>query len=201
MTIRDLGAFALELYKSGRIEGDYKLSEEHFSHLILLSYNNIIEQKKINRLPMSQSMAEPKEFEIDDAKVILPKDFTSSTIKNILLIDKKGDIMCDFVSPIQSNQINLVCDSFSTYSYVTQNEIGFLNLPTDARKALVYIGGGSSIDDEISMDVAFMALNESFKLVTMATPNRNDAANNMNGQEDYIREQLQKMENNPNNIN
>ncbi len=201
MKIFQLAKLTLELHKEGVIRTDYGLEIEHVTAIILLARGYLIEQKKINKTAYSQVAPASTTIDIVGSKAMFPIGFDSSTVNGILLVNTNDDIMCDNVSMLNQQQKNLVCDSIYIYYIVTQKGIEFINLPMDATKVNVLQSSSSTEDDEVSLDIAYLIMQETFKLLRVAETDKKDSSINMNSTSDLVKEQLRSLQNNPNNIN
>lgn len=201
-TVAQLGELIQRLVENGIIRSDTNLNVDDYSDLVLAARDYLLYQRKVNNLGLvnSQVVSKPKDYPIKDGKVIWESGFCIQGIDGAILLNAGGEEMCDLINPISPSSSALICDSIFSYYIPNTEYCSFKNLPRKAKQLRVFSIAGSSMDDVVSEDLAFMIIQQVFKLGQSSDAQKTDSSADGNNLTDDIKSQIRQLINQPNAI-
>lgn len=203
MTIFQIGELLQNFVKNGVVRGRDTLSREDYMDLVIIARDHILfGLTKGGQLVNSdiQISAQERDLPIDNGAVALPSKFNIQGITGMKFLTKADEEIDDMIIPVDAGESNSIVDRLFTYALLTQNSIKFRNKPQNAKKIRLWSMAGSSPDDEVSGDVAFLIFKEVMKLGQMSEEKRKDTSADGNRFDDYLANQIRQFQNAPNNI-
>ncbi len=201
-TIAQLGELIQRLVENGVIRSDTNLNVDDYSDLVLAARDYLLYQRKVNNMDLvnGQVVSAPKDYPIKDGKVTWEKGFCVQGIDGAILLNSGGEEMCDLINPIAPSASALICDSIFSYYIPNTEYCTFKNLPRKAKKLRIFTIAGSSVDDVVSEDLAFMIIQQVFKLGQASDAQKTDSSADGNNLTDDMKAQIRQLINQPNAI-
>lgn len=201
-TIAQLGELIQRLVENGVIRSDTNLNVDDYSDLVLAARDYLLYQRKVNNLNLvnGQVVSKPKDYPIKDGKVMWEDGFCVQGIDGAVLLDAGGNEMPDLINPISPSTSALIYDSIFSYYIPNTEYCSFKNLPRKAKKLRVFSVAGSSVDDVVSEDLAFMIIQQVFKLGQASDAKKTDSSADGNNWTDDMKAQVRQLINQPNAI-
>lgn len=200
-TVRQLGELIQILVENGVINSNTNLTSDDYVHLVFSARDYLLYQRKINNLTLtnSQVVQVPKAIKIINGRATFEENFNVQGIDGAVLLDKGGHKMNEAIYPLSQSAEQLV-DNIFPYYLLSQSYTEFKNLPHGADKIQFYTVAGSSEDDIISEDMAFMIIQQVMKLGQMSETAKVDTSHDGNNQDDALRAQVRQLINTPNTV-
>lgn len=201
-TVEQLGELIQRLVENGVIRSDTKLDRDDYTHLVFSARDYLLYQRKVNNLTLtnSQVVAEPKDYKIDNGKAYWEEGFCIQGIDSAVLLNSGDEEMDDLLLPMAASGKRLVADSIFSYYLINTKYAEFINLPRNSKKIRVYSIAGSSPDDVVSEDIAFMIIQQVMKLGQMSDTAKTDTSADGNNFSDDMKNQIRQLINQPNTI-
>lgn len=201
-TVRQLGELIQILVENGVINSNTNLTSDDYVHLVFSARDYLLYQRKLNNLTLtnSQVVQVPKDYAIKDNKIVFEDNFNVQGIDGGVLLDAGGHEMDDMIMPLSHSSSTLVSNSIFSYYLINQDFITFKNLPSNAKKMRLFTIAGSSEDDIVSEDMAFMIIQQVMKLGQMSETAKIDTSQDGNNQDDALRAQVRQLINTPNQV-
>jgi len=155
MTIIQGAELIQQLVKNGVIRGKDTLTREVYVYLVTTARDYILFQKKQGGDILTTNasvVTQPKEYQIQNNTVILPKGYNIQGITSLELLTKGGNYLDHSIFPLYAGAKNIV-DNMFTYYIPLAGSIEFKNLPFNAGKVRIYSVAGSDINDNVSNDI------------------------------------------------
>jgi hypothetical protein len=203
MTIAQIGELLQRFVKNGVVRGQDTLEAEDYQDLAILARDYVIFEMRRGGASISsdtQVSTDPKYFEIKTKQVVLPKGYSVQGIRGMLFASSNKEEMDDAILPVDGGEKMSISDDIFTYAFITQNLITFRNLPQGAKYLVLYNIAGSSPDDDLPSDVAFLIFKECMKLGQISEEKRKDTSADRNNFDDYLQNQIKQFINAPNKI-
>lgn len=198
-TIGQLGELIQRLVENGVINSNTNLTSQDYTDLVFSARDYILYQRKVGNLTLtnSQVVQVPKEYDIKNGKAILEENFNIQGIDGAVLIDLSGYEMEDMIMPLSPSASHLISNSIFTYYLPNQSFIEFKNLPKNAKKIKLFTIAGSSEDDIVSEDIAFLIIQQVMKIGQLSEASKLDSSADGNNNEDAIKNQIRQLINQP----
>lgn len=204
MTIGAIAELIQQLVKNGVVRGRDTLDIAYYESLVITARDYLLfsntRDKVAEMFTRFKVSAPPQDYEIKGGVVELEEGFNIQGINGVAGLSKSKEVVCKLMMPISSGEQYLVCDTMFTYYIPTQSQITFVNLPQKAKYLRVHSIAGSRLTDEVSNDLAFVIIQQVFKLGQMSEEKRKDTSADGNGFDDYLQNQIRQFSNSPNNI-
>lgn len=201
-SVEQLGELIQRLVENGVIRSDSNLTIDDYTDLVMSARDYLLYQRKVNNMELvnGQVVSVPKDYKIVSGKVTLEEGFCVQGIDGAVLLDGGDNEMCDLITPIAPSASALICDSIFTYYMPNTDYITFKNLPRNAKKIRLFTIAGSSKDDVVSEDIAFMIIQQVFKLGQASDAQKVDTSSDGNNLSDEMKNQIRQLINQPNQI-
>lgn len=201
-TVEQLGELIQRLVENGVVRSDTKLDIDDYTHLVFSARDYLLYQRKIGGMTVtnSQVMSAPKIYAIKNSKVELEEGFCVQGIDGAILLDASEGEIDELLVPASPSKKLLLSKTLFTYYLPNTDYIEFVNLPKNARKLKLFTIAGSSAQDVVSEDIAFMIIQQVMKLGQMSEQVRTDTSADGNNFDDYLKNQIRQFMNAPNNI-
>lgn len=201
-SVEQLGELIQRLVENGIIVGDPNLTVDDYTHLVFSARDYLLYQRKATGMELTNShvMNEPKDYKILAGKVVLEKGFCVQGIDGVVLLDAGENELPDLIMPMSPSGISLIANSIFCYYLPNTTYISFKNIPSGAKKLRIYTIAGSSPDDIVSEDLAWMIIQQIFKLGQLAKATKADTSADGNNTDDGLKEQIRQLMNTQNNV-
>jgi hypothetical protein len=164
MTFRQIGEMILKFSSNGDIRGSNNMNGIDYANYAILASDSLISRGKVQQSMISVNSPKPIDIDIVNDTFILPKSINVTNIDAIKIIDEKGNPICDTISKINPIQSSNVCNMPFKYFYVSGNEGTLINKPNNAKMVRVFQYSGSTLDSEVSNEIAYMIVVDAIKL-------------------------------------
>ena len=190
MTLKGLAELALNLIKGGFPANDELLETEDIEQYLRLSHAYI---SFANGNKGIEHKSNPIELKSNKAKV--PKPYNVDDIRNIRFAGKNGQVLDNLIINTKPSTLQSGSSIFSKAVLNGNGEVDFSNIPSGATKVVFTYKYNKEENIEISDEIAYLILQDSFRLSQLDDKAKRDSTVNRSEMQDFVREQIKQYNN------